>query len=206
MSIQRDIADVIAEVGISFSIERLGVAIPNVKEYMTYTSNAQVTKPFVKEHFLEVAFISSTAVVPGDVVTLTSTSDSFLVMNSLPEFFEDEVIKYSGVLYKTNVVLNILRAQNTTVGYDTTFSFVEQHADVKALMYAPLFGNTDKIDEEVGTYSLDKNELYIPVGYGLKEMDRIHLTCTNENQQVDVIIPRRFPAINVCQLSEDTRE
>jgi len=205
MSIQYDIADVLAEVGLSFTIERVGVPIPDVVEYLTYTPNSQVTKPFIREHFLEVAFESETQVVAGDIITFVASDDSYLVMNNSPDFFEDEVIRYLAVLYKTNVLVDMLRPQNTTVNYHTSHSFVSRHTAQKALIYAPLFGNVGDITD-IGMYSQEKNELYIPNAYGLRMGDRIVLQETDEVFAVTACIPRRYPNICFAMLSEDTRE
>ena len=206
MSIQIDIADVLEEVGIAFSIERLGVDAGYDNEYLTYTPNTQVTKPFVREHFLETAFKSDTNVLGGDVLNFVVSGDSYLVMNNTPDFFENEIIRYLSVLYKTNVSLDILRPQNTTVGYDTTFAFSTIHTAQKALIYAPLFGNVGKVDDSVGSYGLDKHELYLPLDYGLKEADRVQISGTSLYYKVNTVILRRFPNIVVAGLIEDTRE
>ena len=205
MSIQIDISDVLAEVGVEFSIIRLGTGSVYDDEYLTYTPNTQVTKPFVREHFLEVSFKSDTSVLGGDILTFTVSGDSYLVMNNTPDFFEDEIIRYLAVLYKTNVTIAIQRAQNTTVGYNTTFGFTTQSSGVKALLYAPLFGNTGEVDDDIGSYSKDRQELYLPVGYSTKENDRILVSGTTESYKVETVILRRFPNIAVVRLGEDTR-
>lgn len=205
MSIQYDIEDVLEEVGLAFSIERMGVDAGFDSEFLTYTPNTQVTKPFVREHFLEITLKSDTNVLSGDILTFLVGGDSYLVMNNTSDFFENEVIRYLAVLYKVNVVLDILRPQNTTVGYNTSFDFLELYSEQKALIYAPLFGNVGRIDDEAGEYGLDKQELYLPVGYDIKEIDRIRISGTSEYYQVNSVILRRFPNIIVASLKEDTR-
>ena len=205
MSIQFDIEDVLGEVGLEFSIERMGLNAGYDFEFLTYTPNTQVTKPFVREHFLETTFKSDTNVLSGDILTFSIGGDSYLVMNNTPDYFENEIIRYLAVLYKVNTLVDILRPQNTTVGYDTTFDFSEVYSEQKALIYAPLFGNVGRIDDEAGEYGLDKQELYMPLGYGIKEIDRIRVSGTSEYYQVNSVIRRRFPSIIVASLKEDTR-
>ena len=205
MSIQFDIEDVLGEVGLEFSIERMGLATEFNSEFLTYTPNTQVTKPFVREHFLETTFKSNTNVLSGDILTFSVGGASYLVMNNTPDYFENEIIRYLAVLYKVNVSVDILRPQNTTVGYDTIFDFSTLYSEQKALMYAPLFGNVGRIDDEAGEYGLDKQELYMPLGYGIKEIDRIQISGTSEYYQVNSVILRRFPNIIVASLKEDTR-
>ena len=205
MSIQFDIEDVLGEVGLEFSIERMGLATEFNSEFLTYTPNTQVTKPFVREHFLETTFKSNTNVLSGDILTFSVGGASYLVMNNTPDYFENEIIRYLAVLYKVNVSVDILRPQNTTVGYDTIFDFSTLYSEQKALMYAPLFGNVGRIDDEAGEYGLDKQELYMPLGYGIKEIDRIQISGTSEYYQVNSVILRRFPNIIIASLKEDTR-
>jgi hypothetical protein len=206
MSIQYDIADVLEEVGLSFTVERLGVVIEEVTEYLTYTPNSQVTKPFIREHFLEVAFKSSTVVQTGDVITFVQSGDSYLVVNNTPDFFEDEIIRYLAVLYKTNVLVDILRPQNTTVNYHTSFSFTTLFSAQKVLIYAPMFGNASEVDADIGIFTQSKQELYLPVGYGVRVGDRISIPATSEYYTIAVTIPRRYPNICYAELAEDTRE
>ncbi len=205
MGIELDIADVLEEVGVSFTIERLGVAVDDVIEYLTYTPNSQVTKPFVREHFLECVFVAETQVLNGDVITFVESGDSYLVMNNSPDFFEDGVIRYLAVLYKTNVLIDIYHPQNTTVGYDTSFDFQLMYSAQKALVSEPLFGNIEAFDENIGTYNLEKNQLYLPSGYGLEEQDRIVINGTTEQYRVQTVIQRRYPNVIVADLGEDTR-
>ncbi|MCK5862448.1 MAG: hypothetical protein KAH38_08175 [Candidatus Hydrogenedentes bacterium] len=206
MSVYRDIADVIAEVGVSFTTERAGVSTGAATEYFTYTPNRQVTKPFVREHFLEAVLKSTTLVQPGDVIVTSVVGESFLCVNNTPDLFEDEIIRYLAVLYKTNVTVDILRATNTTVGYDTSMSFVAQHSAQKALLYAPLFGNVSDIDDDVGFSRGEKEELFISSVYGVQEHDRILINSTSEQYRVAAVIHRRYPGVSVVELEDDTRE
>jgi len=205
MSIQIDIADVISEVGIAFTIARMNVEVPNVTEYLTYTPNSQVTKPFVREHFLEVAYKSDTVVLPGDVITFVVSGDSYLVVNNTPDFFENEIIRYLSVLYKVNVVIDLLRPHKDFSSYNTEFSFQAVASGIPLLIYAPLFGNTSGVDFDAGAYNVSKHDMYIPVGYNAHVGDRVYIPDTSEVFQITTIIPRRFPNIDVCMLSEDTR-
>ena len=129
-----------------------------------------------------------------------------MCVNNTPDLFENEVIRYLAVLYKTNVLIDLLRPQNTTVGYDTTLDFAERYSAQKALIYAPVFGNKGEIDDNMGFVSDEKEELYIPDGYGVVVGDRIKIHDSTEQYLVSAVIPRRYPDISVLELSEDTRE
>ena len=204
MSFGPDIKETLQEIGTSFTILRTAGNITG--EYLYYKTNRQVTKPFVREHFLETAFKSDTNVVGGDVLNFVVSGDSYLVMNNTPDFFENEIIRYLAVLYKTNVLLDILSPLNVTTGYDTAFTFTTVHTSIKALIYAPLFGNVGKVDDSVGSFGLDKHELYLPIGYDLKAADRVQITGTSEYYKVDTVILRRFQNMIVANLVEYTRE
>jgi len=206
MSIQYDIADVLEEVGVSFTVQRMGVPLPDVVEYLTYTPNSQVTKPFVREHFLEVAFKSETTVLSGDIITFVVSGDSYLVMNNTPDFFEDEIIRHLAVLYKVNVLIDILRSQNTTINYHTVPDFDTIYSGQPALIYAPLFGNVGEISSEIGVFEQHKQELYLSEQYQVRAGDRIIIPATSEVFQVSIVILRRYPNICMAMLQEDTRE
>lgn len=206
MGIEIDISDVLKEVGVSFTIERVGIPISDIIEYLTYVPNSQVTKPFVREFFLECVFVADTQVVIGDIITFVITNNSYLVMNLTPDLFENEVIRNLAVLYKTNALIDIYHPQFSTVGYDTTFNFQLLYSEQKALIAESLFGNIDAFDEHLGSYNLKKSQLYLPQGYNLEEQDRIIVHNTLETYQVETVIKRRFPNVIVADLGEDTRE
>ena len=63
----------------------------------------------------------------------------------------------------------------------------------------------EAFDEHLGTYNLDKSQLYLPLAFGLEEQDRIVLS-TNEVFRVETILTRRYPDVIVADLGEDTRE
>ena len=62
-----DIKDVLEEIGTSFTILR-----PNSgelgTEYLDYEMNRQVTKPFIREYFLEIVLPQDTNVIGGDII------------------------------------------------------------------------------------------------------------------------------------------
>lgn len=205
MGIELDISDVFAEVGVAFTIERLGVPVGGT-EYLTYTANRQVTKPFVREYFLESVFTAFTDVQNGDVVTFIETGESFIVMNCTPDLFENNIIRYLAVLYKTNVLIDIYHPHNTTIGYNTTFDFQRTYASQKALIAEPLFGNIEAFDEHTGIYNLEKNQLFISLDYAIEEQDRVVIPSTNEVYRIESVVRRRFPNAIVADLGEDTRE
>ncbi len=206
MHLAKDIACTLANVGVAFTTERLGTATADDIEYFTYTPNTQVTKPFVREHFLETVFKSTTNVQNGDIIITTIAGDSYLCVNNTPDVLENEIIRYLAVLYKTNVLVDVLRPQNTTVGYDTSLAFATVHSSQKALIYAPLFGNKGEINEDIGFIQDEKEEMYISAGYGIKANDRVVVHGTSEKYIVSTVITRRYPGVAVLVLDEDTRE
>lgn len=205
MTIGPDIEEVLDEVGTSFTILRDSGNLTGEKTY--YKSNSQVTKPFIREFFLEAWFPYNTEAVGGDYVQFTTTGDIFIVMNITPQMFEDAVIKYDVVLYKCNAVIDVLRpyeSDDWDADYRklTSWQYIQQNR--YALITTPLYGHDLATDEELGYLGLEVHELYLPTSMGVQTLDRIRLTST-EYYRVETIKPRRYEGVNVFEIGEDTR-
>ena len=101
MSIGPDIKEVLTEVGTAYTIIRSAGNVAG--EYLDYELNAQVTKPFIQEFFLDASLSYNTALIAGDILEFNVAGTRYLLMNKTPETFENEVISYAAVLYKSNV-------------------------------------------------------------------------------------------------------
>lgn len=204
-----DIKEVFQEVGILFNINRTPVLSG---EYLDWEPNSQVTKPFIREFFLESTFAYDTLVVEGDVIQFMpsgeAAGDKYLVMNKTPSLFENEIIDHAGVLYKVNVSGELRRpsgeAEWSTQTYHKVAQFTTIAAEVPALQTEPLFGGELEVEEELGLLGIEKQELYVPISYGIQALDRYH-TASGEYYMVESVKKRRFKGIDVCVLSEDTR-
>jgi hypothetical protein len=205
MTIGPDIKEAIGEVGVAFTILRDSGDITG--EFLQYKPNAQVTKPFIREFFLEAMACYDTVIVSGDTIEFNATGDRFLVMNSTPKMFENAAISFDTVLYKTNVVVDIYRPDDSGVRdnqyhKDTVWNLVK--ADVNVLMTSPLFGISLETDLEIGLIGLKLMELYIPDSVGLQVLDRLVIS-PDEYFRVEAIKSRRYAAVSVCDVGEDDR-
>jgi hypothetical protein len=204
MTIGPDIEEAINEAGTAFTIIRDSGNVTG--EYLYYKPNAQVTKPFIREYFLEAWFTYQTSVAAGDIVEFNVTEDRYIVMNITALLYENEAYRYDGVLYKTNVQADILRPthiRNSQYRMRTMWSLYAE--DVDCLLTTPLHGHDLETDEEVGLLGIENHELYVPDSIGLQVHDRLRLSPT-EYFRVEVAKKRRYPAVTVFDVGEDTRE
>ena len=205
MTVADDIKGAIVEVGTAFTVRRESGSVSG--EYLDFTPNAQATQPFTKEFFLEAEFPTDTAVSPGEVIQFDITGDNYMVMNKTPDILANEVIQFTGVLYKCNVSGEILRPSGevrNTQTYLKEINFVSIKTEAYGLQTSPLFGNDLETNEELGAFLLQSNELYIPSSYGITVGDR-YLTASGEYMMVNGIKTRRYPGVHVAILVEDTR-
>lgn len=201
MSLGPDIKEVIAEVGSAITIFRSPANITG--EFIKAKVNAQVTKPFIREFFLEGTLSYDTQLNAGDVVQLND-GRIFLVMNKTPITFEGSIYSYSAVLYKSNVTGSLYRLSETKVDYRSTVSWSAVVASAYALLTENQFGNELDDDGEVGKVSLKAIDCYLPRSYGAIIGDRFEVSST-EYYQVEDIKLRRFDNIDLITLGEDTR-
>lgn len=208
MSIGPDISEVLEEVGIAMTIEDVD-GNQTTGEY-TYTKpNSQVTKPFIREFFVEAWLVYNTAANAGDYITLNTSGEKYIVMNKSPQIFENEVIKYDAVLYKTNEVVDIFRPSqdesdrsSQTYQLQTIWQSVKRDLDV--LITTSLFGHDLNDDLSLGQISVEKHEMYVPSSIGIQPLDRVRLSY-DEYYLVQAVKPRRYEDVDVVALIEDTR-
>lgn len=205
MTIGPDIEEVLDEVGTSYKILRDSGDLTGEKTY--FKANSQVTKPFIREFFLEAWFPYNTLAVGGDYVQFITTGDIYIVMNITPMMFEDSIIKYDVVLYKCNVVLDILRpyeSDNWDSNYQKLTTWQMVKGQVYGLLTTPLYGHDLVTDEELGYLGLEVHELYLPESLRVQTLDRIRLTSTSY-YRVETIKPRRYEGVDVFEVGEDSR-
>lgn len=202
MGIGLDIKEVLQDVGVKYNV--IGGAS---SEYLIYESNAQVTKPFIREFFLEVWFSYDTTVNAGDVVQFVETSESFLVMHHSPDIVEDEIIKYDSVLYKCNVSGELLRPSGES-GWDSDYNKSTSWEVIRSACYGlqveNLYGGGLEEEEELGELDVEKHTGYFPTSYNIQVNDRYQVQ-SGEYYRVENVIRYRFPAVDIVVLGEDTR-
>lgn len=207
MTIGPDIEEALDEVGIAIIIDPAGT--PILGEYIYYKPNAQVTKPFIREFFLEGWFPYNSQASAGSIVEFDITSDRYLVMNWTPQIFENAVIKYDSVLYKTNITATIYRPSEVrdpdTLKIRTVWTPVAVDTDL--LLTTPLHGHDLETDEEIGLLGIQNHELYAPESLGIKTLDRIRFVngSTVEYYRVEAVKLRRYKDVAVFDVGEDTR-
>jgi len=206
MSIGPDIKEALTEVGASFTIKRDGGDVAG--GYFDIIANTQVTKPFIREFFLEVEFAYDSTVEAGELIELDTPGVIYMVANKTPELFENQIIGNAGVVYQCNVSGELLRASGEADWDDQTMQKLETFVTVKSNCYAllttPVHGGELDIDEPIGLLDMERQEMYIQSVIGVQELDR-YQPVSGEYYRVEAVKKRRYPGIDVVLLGEDTR-
>ena len=211
MSLGADIKETYQDVGVEYTILRQSGNISG--EYLDYSPNSQVTKPFVREYFLEADIPYDTQADSGNVIQF-SDGRRFLIMNKTPEMFEDEIISFSCVLYKTNIVAVIMRPVEVRDEHslEITTSWGTVTSGEHALLVDKLFGAELNQRSDIGQLAIEGDECYIPASLGVQVLDRLIVSgeyaggiMSGEMYKVEVIKKRDFDNVWVCNLVEDTR-
>lgn len=201
MTLAADIKEVIAEIGTSITILRDGGNITG--EYIHSKINKQVTKPFIREFFMEAWFASDTQAISGDVIQL-SDGRKFIIMNKTPSMLENAIYRYDSVIYKSNVTATLKRPSSTRLNYNITEDFPIIQENVYALITESLYGNELDTDEELAMLGISSEDCYVPSSVGVEHLDRFWISET-EYYQVEVVKKRRFDGVDLIILGEDTR-
>jgi len=205
MTIGDDIVEALADIGGLITIFRDSGNLSG--EYVDTETNAQVTKPFIREYFLEAMVSYVTDLVPGDAFEMDVTGVRYLLMNKTPVVIENGVANYDSVFYKCNVSGEILRPSGEARSADTyriVPVFSGERANCYALLTEPLFSGDLETHEELGLLGIKKEELYIPSSFGIQVLDR-YQPVSGEYYVVESIKTHRFPGVDVAILGEDTR-
>jgi len=206
MSIGPDIKEAIWDVGTSYTI--LLPTPVTASEKLVYKGNAQATKPFIREFFLEATLAYDTLVTPGAIIRATTPAIPYLVMNKTPSIFEDEVIEYKTVLYKCNVSGELSRISGESSwndNYEKSTAFQVVRANAYALQTEVLAGSGIHVDQEIGAISTDRQDLYVPSYYGIQELDRYQPVSGEEYYMIKAVKKRLYDNIDVAELVTDTR-
>ena len=208
MSIGPDIKEAIVEVGISYTIIRDSGNITD--NWMTAKANEQVTKPFIREYFLEAQMTFDSPTLAGDIIQFDTTLDRYIVMHFTPTMFENTIIRYESVLYKTNVKVTILRPGERrnphTLVMETYWDIIQEDRDL--LLTTPLFGQDLETSEELGLLGIETHEIWCPSSYGFQNLDRVRVTLgvgVGDYWKAEALRKYRFEACDVVKVKEDTR-
>lgn len=169
MTVATSIKKAMQRVGVSYTILRDSGNVTG--EYAIPKINAQVTKPFIREFFLEVMLAADSVVAEGDLLVL-SDGRYFLLMNKTPDAFKDAIHSYNGICYKCNVVGSLFRPSQSKVGYAEVTGWSTVKAGVHALQTEAFYGNMLEPDIEIGLIGRETHDLYLPHAIGVAEHDR----------------------------------
>ena len=210
MSAATSIKNGLRKAGISITILRDSGDVTG--EYANVEPNQQVTKPFIKEFFLEALMSYDTVAIPGDVIEFDTSGDRYLLMNKIPSFVKNAVILNDGVLYKCNISGELFRPSGEDA-WDSEYRKRTQWETVSgdtgltchALQTEPLHGIEIESDNELGQIGIENHELYVSSSFGIRQLDRFQ-PGSGEYYKVSSVKKRRFPGVDVALLEEDTRE
>lgn len=200
-----DIKDVFTEVGTAYNIIRDAEVLSG--EFLDETLNRQVTKPFVKEFFLEVSLPFDTRAVGGDVIQFIKDSRTFLIVHINPEDFENLSVTQESVLYKANVSGELLRPSGE--GWDANYQYggdvmTSVRTPAYGLLTERLFGPDIEQSVVIGQIEIEGQSLYMPSHYGVQPLDRYQVG-SGEYYKIEAVEERRFNGVDVCKIVEDTR-
>ncbi len=202
MGLGTDILEVF-ELGIGFTILRSPDNITG--ESVLIKSNAQITKPFIREFFLEVQLSYTTQVVSGDTIQLAD-GRICIVMNSTPDIFEGDVFRYSAVLYVCNVTGILYRLSESR---DTDYKLAPVWTSIDDTCHAVVtesqYGNELDDDEKVGQVSRFAIDCYLPHSKGVQKGDRFWISAT-KFFKVEHLFTWSFNEVDKIMLTEDNRE
>lgn len=200
-----DISEVINELGVAVEILRTPT---NIAEKIIYDMNSQATKPFIREFHRDGSFSSDTKIESGDILHVLKTEEHLMVMNKTPDMFENEIVEYASVLYKTNFPSTAKIAtpgpQVRGADYNLTESWIDTVAKAYGVIADKLQGSNIDQEEPTGQIQIWAIEAFVPASYDVKPLDRLYISAT-EYYKIEKVEKYRYPGILALDLVEDTR-
>lgn len=205
MSFGPDIKELLHDIGTGFTIVR---ATGNITgEKLLYKTNNQVTKPFIREFFLEASLSYDTAVLVGDLIKF-SDNRYFFVANKTSRQFENATFDEQTVLYKCNVSGEVQRqsGEGWNADYQEQSSWVTVSTNEYGLITEELQGNFLEEDDPAGRVLARALMLYVSINADLQPNDRYIAVSGETPFIVGEIDTYRFGGLKVAHLNIDTRE
>ncbi len=208
MSVGNDIANVFEDVGAKVFINDT-----EGYDFIDAELNAQVTNPFIREHMLEGTLPYNTDIAPGDIIRFEITNHRYLIVNFIPDVFENEIVAISATLYKCNAFGKIYREQESQITTDVPmnlrhrrqvcWSFVDESFIV---FTSALRGNTSEMlgTQDIGDITVKHNIAYLPASVQVRPKDRFYID-EDEYYLIGNVEKRRFNNVAVISLHQDTR-
>lgn len=213
---------VFKKLGTSYTIIRDSGCVSG--EYLDEETNAQVTKPFIREFFRECTLAYDTQTVPGDLIKYEvngvsgEAAERFLICHHDNEKFRNTPITVSAVLYKTNQKVSIYRPSGEldTQTYRTTTNWKLIKENQRVLLTDKLYG-TRLDDSEQFFMQSDIKALvaYVPESLGIAPLDRFIVSgeiidvgygeTSQVYYQVKYTEKNQFRGVELVYLEEDNR-
>lgn len=199
-----DVSDIIDDIGIPFTI--FGTT---TTEKCITKINSQISKPFIREFFLEVTTAYNTAVVPGNIIVFDAPDGRYyLITANAFNKLGNAVMTTELVGYKCNSFGKLQR--NNETGWNAqTYQHTNAWTDIldpcPALLSEVQFGQMSQLaDEDIGKIFTQELKLYLPKSVGIKTNDRYIVD--GVNWQIGRIESLRFSGCDVCNVEVDTRK
>lgn len=206
MAIADDIKAAYIEVGTEYEVLK-PTGEQYSGEFLMAEGNSQVTKPFVREFFLEAALPFDSNAESGDLITFTETGIKYLVVTKTADLAENALIEHSTVLYKSNVSGELKRFSGES--RDAQLRIVPVWDTIRSPAYGTmvesLYGGELDEREAFVNQPIYRYEMYVPSAYGIKIDDR-YSPVSGEHFRVFQVKAWSFEGIDIALLEEDTRE
>jgi hypothetical protein len=199
-----DVSDIIDDIGIPFTI--FGTT---ATEKCITKINSQISKPFIREFFLEITTAYNTAVVPGNIIVFDAPDGRYyLITANAFNKLGNEVMTTEIVGYKCNSFGELQR--NNEIGWNAqTYQHTNAWTTIldpcPALLSEVQFGAMSEIhDEDIGEIFTQELKLYLPHSIGIETNDRYIVD--GVNWQIGRIETHRFSGCDVCNVEVDSRK
>ena len=207
MSFGPDITELLAELGVAYTILRGGGNVTG--EYLIYKVNRQVTKPFIREYFFEATIAHDSDVTHGDVIQFDDDGTLFLISSNTPRRFEGLKFDHQAVLYKCNVSGELVRFSGEQDFDDTSYRETGEFESIKdpcyGLLVEEMYGNYLDQDSPAGQVENRALVLYLPSNVGIQPLDRYTIISGEESYKVEEVDRYTFQGIHVAHLEKDER-
>ena len=205
MTIGPDIKEVLREIGTPFTIIR---AAGNVTgEYLYYKTNRQVTKPFVREFFLEATFQHDSVVESSDVIAFISDTRVFLVAVMTPRNFEGQNFDQQCTILKCNVSGELLRQSGNdwNEDYQREITWLPIQSNCYGVLTEELFGNIMDSESPAGQMESKGMLLFVPSSVGVQPLDR-YVPTSGEAYKVEEVERRVYTGVDIAHCELDERQ
>lgn len=204
MTVATNVKKAFQQVGTAYTIRRDSENFSGEK--LVYEINPESRSFFDREHSVDGLLPYDTIVIEGDILEL-SDGERVLVANKTSDMYKNTTVLYEARLLKCNITSGELFRPSGEAWSEQTYHKESVWNSIKSGLNGVLVevsGNQLSDHDEVGLLSISKLELYIASGEDLRVLDRFQAH-SGEYYKIDVIKKNIFPAVNVVELSEDTR-